>query len=388
MACHRRVCFFAHQECELRRLPEGTQLPGTASPAAQLQADFATEAALMQGQAQLAQALHSYIDLQARARQEEAITAAAQLLDPLAKLRLLRALQDQTSLTSLSSLVDANGLEVIDPALLAAMSALHLAPGNGIAAAAATTSRHSIDGSYAGVPNAFTGAFTSATAPTLPPLPAAGRRSIDIGSLSRTIDPFATHSAALKLQAFVNASGDADIATSASHFLGATSLPMSGFSDFSSSIPSRQSNGSHAASVHGLGSISSTADMNGVVLDGNGTSTSSSSEAAVRSTSCGASGLQSIDELTPTCDDESASCSSASAVARSISAGSNLDVSGKEIAIGNGNCNGSVSGSGSDSREHSPLEVPRVMSFDNLLSELPRSASQVNMVGLASLGIS
>ncbi len=375
MGCRRRVCFFAHQECELRRLPEGTALPGTASPAAQLQADFATEAALLQGQAQLAQALNSYIDLQARARQEEAITAAAQLLDPLAKLRLLRALQDQTSLTSLSSLVDGNGgVEGIDPSLLAAMNALHMAPGNGIAAAAATTSRHSIDGGYAGVANAFSGAFTSASAPTAPPLlPGAGRRSIDIGSLSRTIDPFATHNATLKLQSFVSANGDGsnDAALSASRFLGAASLPLSSFAEHS-----RMGNG--LSSIAGNGSsIGTNGDANGTGTNNN--NSSSSSEAAERSTSCGASGLQSIDELNPIRDDESSSVCSVSAVARSVSAGSSLDASGKESANGSG---------GSSSTDNSPPEVPRVMSFDNLLSELPRSSSQVNMVGLASLGIS
>jgi hypothetical protein len=391
MGCRRRVCFFAHQECELRRLPEGSQLPGTTSPAAQLQADFATEAAVLQGQAQLAQALHSYIDLQTRARQEEAITAAAQLLDPLAKLRLLRALQDQTSLTSLSSLVDGSGgVEGIDPSLLAAMSALHMAPGNGIAAAAATTSRHSIDGGYGGVANAFSGAFTNASAPIAPlTLPAAGRRSIDIGSLSRTIDPFTTHNAALKLQAFASASREVDAAAAASQFLGAASFPtMPGsFGDFSTSRV--MLNGSSPAGVI----IANTASGNGTNTSsssGDGTvPSSSSSEAAERSTSCGASGLQSIDELAPIRDDESTSCSSASAVARSVSAGSNLDGSGKESANGTTGSNGSCSGSGgSSSRDSSPPEVPRVMSFDNLLSELPRSASQVNMVGLASLGIS
>jgi hypothetical protein len=385
MGCRRRVCFFAHQECELRRLPEGTQLPGTASPAAQLQADFATEAALLQGQAQLAQALHSYIDLQTRARQEEAITAAAQLLDPLAKLRLLRALQDQTSLTSLSSLVDGNGGgEGIDPSLLAAMSALHVAPGNGIAAAAATTSRHSIDGGYAGVANAFSGAFTSATAPTAPPsIPATGRRSIDIGSLSRTIDPFATHSAALKLQAFVSANGEgaaSDAAVSASQFLGASSLPMSSFAEYAASRMNTHGGSISSGSNGNGGSLSN--GINGS-LDGNNGPSSSSSDAE-RSTSCGAGGLQSIDELNPIRDDES-SISSMSAVARSVSTGSSLDASGKESI----NANGSGSGSGgSTSRDSSPPEVPRVMSFENLLSELPRSASQVNMVGLASLGIS
>lgn len=391
MGCRRRVCFFAHQECELRRLPEGTQLPGTASPAAQLQADFATEAALLQGQAQLAQALHSYIDLQTRARQEEAITAAAQLLDPLAKLRLLRALQDQTSLTPLSSLVDGNGgAEGFDPSLLAAMSALHMAPGNGIAAAAATASRHSIDSGYAGVSNVFSGAFTSATAPTVPAsLPAAGRRSIDIGSLSRTIDPFATHRAALKSQASASANGDvtgaglgADAALSGSQFLGAAALPMSSFAQFS-----QRRNGFDKGAAGARGSMfNANGSGNGVRSSVGGINTSSnsstSSEAAERSTSCGASGLQSINELIPIRDDESSSISSVSAVARSVSAGSSLDASGKESASASG------SGATTSSDDSSPPEVPRVMSFDNLLSELPRSSSQVNMVGLASLGIS
>jgi len=389
MGCRRRVCFFAHQESELRRLPEGTQLPGTASPAAQLQADNATEAVHLQGQAQLAQALQSYIDLQTRARQEEAITAAAQLLDPLAKLRLLRALQGQTSLTSLSSLVDGSGgAEGIDPSLLSAMNALQMASGNGIAAAAVTSSRHSVDGGYAGISNPFSGAFTSATAPTVPPsLPAAGRRSIDIGSLSRTIDPFATHSATLKLQALATANEDVagagpDAALPAFQFHGASSLPMSSFAEF----PQRRRNGfdSGAAGAHG-NTFNGNGSANGFIGSGgiihtNTTNTTSSSEAAERSAS-GTSGLQSIDELNPTRDDER------SAGARSGSAGSSMDASSKESASVNGSR--SISGSGgSTSRDSSPPDVPRVMSFDNLLSELPRSSSQVNMVELASLGIS
>lgn len=348
MGCRRRVCFFAHQESELRRLPEGMTHPGSGSPTQQIPGEFPAEAALLQGQAQLAQALHNYIDIQNRVRQEEAITAAAQLLDPMAKLRLLRALQGQASLGALG----ANGGDAgVDPALLAALSGLNMGSAGGVAAPA----RHSIDGGYVGG-GASLGSFAAP-----PSVPSAGRRSIDIGSLSRTaLDTFTSANGlntAAKLQTFVSqdaaassaAMGMAGVAPSlnagpAPQLFG--SLPTSNFVDYAAGMSFYRS------------SVTET-----------GVSSTTSSDGPEHSTTCNASGLHSIDELGPVGDDESSS--STSVVARSVSAGSSLDASGKEAAIGASQRVVGMNG-----------QVPRVMSFDNILAELPRSASQVNMVEL------
>ena len=131
-------------------------LPGAGSPTQQIPGEFSADVALLQGQAQLAQALHNYIDIQNRVRQEEAITAAAQLLDPMAKLRLLRALQGQSLNGGL------NGPDGVDPALLAALSGLSMGGPNGGVAAPA---RHSIDNSYV-ASGPTLGAFAAASAIT------------------------------------------------------------------------------------------------------------------------------------------------------------------------------------------------------------------------------
>lgn len=349
MGCRRRVCFFAHQESELRRLPEGMTHPGSGSPTQQIPGEFPAEAALLQGQAQLAQALHNYIDIQNRVRQEEAITAAAQLLDPMAKLRLLRALQGQASVGGLGG----NGGDAgVDPALLAALSGLNMGAAGGVAAPA----RHSIDGGYVGA-GASLGSFAAP-----PSVPAAGRRSIDIGSLSRTaLDSFTSANAlntAAKLQSFV--SQDAAASSAA--------MGMAGVSPSMNAGPSPQLFGSLPSSnfidyAAGMSFYRSSLTETGV-------SSTTSSDGPEHPTTCNASGLHSIDELGPVGDDESSS--STSVVARSVSAGSSLDASGKEAAIG------AVSHRGMGING----QVPRVMSFDNILAELPRSASQVNMVEL------
>jgi hypothetical protein len=100
-----------------------------------------------------------------------------------------------------------------------------------------------------------------------------------------------------------------------------------------------------------------------------------------RAGSLGACGLHSIDEQYATGEDEATSCSTASVVGRSASAGSSLDKEavsgGSGSPRGNGPIPGAMATAGS---------MKHAMSFDNILAELPRSASQVNMASLAGLG--
>lgn len=137
LGCKRRVCFFAHQESELRKPEGGAGISDQLTVAQQLQADLALEALALQSQSNIAQALKSYVHQQ-KSRQEEAIVAAAQLLDPLAKLRLLASLQQQAthdvlvaSPPSSASSQQHNALHnSIDTALLTALRSLQLSSSN------------------------------------------------------------------------------------------------------------------------------------------------------------------------------------------------------------------------------------------------------------------
>lgn len=136
---------------------------------------MAVEALALQGQTQIAQALHNYLEQQ-KSQQEQAITAAAQLLDPMAKLRLMKALQDQQQATTAR-------LDAIDPALLSALQGLAMHTPTQLppvpVTAAAALSRHSMDGgvSYGGMHQ---------PPPLRPAVHASfSRRSVDIGSVAR-----------------------------------------------------------------------------------------------------------------------------------------------------------------------------------------------------------
>ena len=331
-------------------------LPGAGSPTQQIPGEFSADVALLQGQAQLAQALHNYIDIQNRVRQEEAITAAAQLLDPMAKLRLLRALQGQSLNGGL------NGPDGVDPALLAALSGLSMGGPNGGVAAPA---RHSIDNSYV-ASGPTLGAFAAASAITGP-----GRRSIDIGSLSRTaVDSFTTANAissAAELQGFSSPDSAGSSAAASLSIGGGLTPSLNGATGPSPQIYGSVPSASFMDYPAGMSFYRSSATPTE-----NGVPSGSSSDGAEHPAAVPA-GLHSIDELGPVGDDESSS--STSVVARSISAGSSLDASGKE---GGPSSQRSVFGMNGVSAN----QVPRVMSFDNILAELPRSASQVNMVEL------
>ena len=454
--CRRRVCFFAHQECELRALPDGVSGPqGTGSPS-QIQAELAAEAAMFQGQmgqqAHLAQALQSLVEAQHRVRQEEAITAAAQLLDPMAKLRLLRALQGEVG-----------GPSGVDPAMLAALSQLTLGAGG---SGSAAPTRHSIDngsGMFGGggslsVPGGSGGAVPGATingplggggsgagltSASLGSIPALARRSIDIGSLSRggavtAIDPFDPrlqsafqqhqHQQHDVISAAAGLLNPTALAASSSLF---GSVPTNSMDSFGTAPPHSHPHPhplSHMPFTHTNSTLyrpSSTASPRSTSPPGTSTmappapltssggsnsssggassssapSSSRTSSDAERSTSLGTGTLHSIDELTAVGGDtdESTSCSTSSGVARSVSAGSNLDTSvngggGKEVVSMTPNSSLPplppqllMHQHQQQQQQQQPLRqasVQRAMSFDNILAELPRSASQVNMVGL------
>jgi len=127
---------------------------------------------------------------------------------------------------------------------------------------------------------------------------------------------------------------------------------------------------SSAGDVHRIGNFKARSVVDAVGPKDNPTAQSSSSPSQAQVTERGPSGcLQSIDESGPLETEEEPAAeggsSSSSVIVNSCSAASSLDASACEPTV-------------------QKASIPHVVSFDNILAELPRSSSQVNMVGLGN----
>lgn len=339
LACNRKVCFFAHTPTELRIVPAS---PGTVQ-------DQNLQQAIPQ--------LPGHVDRQ-RSQQEEAITAAAQMLDPLAKARLVQALQGLQGAPGIATPnLEDNG-QLSRTTLLQALQELSLQ--GFLHPAGGPNSRRSFDSSMSystsngvmlhrsqstsyplsassypsnpsGMPNINSNSNSNVTvnAPGVNPSNSFGinlsRRSIDIGSLYHSNESLAS----LDREA-----GDR----------ARMALPLPALS-----------------ALHGI-------PNGGTILNGGGAP------------------LGRIDELFGVEDDEKSSCSVPSSCPRSGSASSSFGDSASSAtgtATGTANANGGVPSAylhpkGKNGEELT--KMARIFSFDNILANLPRSASQVNMI--------
>ena len=316
LGCTRKVCFFAHTPSELRIVPSS----GTGHADVQ---------AVAQGGAGGIQ-LPGHVDAQ-RSHQEQAIMAAAQMLDPLAKARLVQALQGLGGAPSSTfpNLLDEND-QLSRVTLLRALQELSLQSSLGHPSPA----RRSLDSSMSystsnglvsqrtqSTPYPFPGSYPSNSSPVavpavpaVPTVPTANlnRRSIDIGSLYHRNE---------SLAALDRDEGER----------GRTVLPLPQLA--LSSLQSLQP-------------------------------------------------LGRIDELFGVEDDEKSSCSVPSSCPRSGSASSSLgdsvSATAQALPVGGGFVLAQPRGKFSGQEERT--KIARIFSFDNILANLPRSASQVNMV--------
>lgn len=225
LACARPVCFFAHQESELRQPGGYLPLPAGIPAAPQLQSEArASMEAAVAMQPELASALQTLLE-EERARHEAALTMAAQMLDPLAKLRLLRALQQQEQRHSFDHTAPASigqGLDALNSlqhsgnerALLSALQDLSLKTKSGDTSRilqealsqqqyGSNFAKHSVDPAASQRNSAAAGLLNGSSMNPMasnafvggnPNLPSGigmdnfpvNRRSVDIGALSRT----------------------------------------------------------------------------------------------------------------------------------------------------------------------------------------------------------
>jgi hypothetical protein len=282
----------------------------------------------------LAQALQNYFQGQ-KTRQEQAITAAAQLLDPLAKLRLMQMLQGHSG-GGPSAVPAGEYPPKTDPSVLLGLRRLSLErntpyqpsypPAEAMHAAAG------VEASLLGAAPAFVG-FQGP--------PALARRSIDIGSLYRT-----GVNASVSQEGSMGSAGAGDAQlqpnSSFSVDLSETSSSLPHVGPLTSLIHGSLPTASYMEFAAGLGRTTAAskradegraAGNNDMLINTSVGGKDTAAPSAFGSNSSSAvSGLQSIDEMSPIDDESGSSAVSGQSMGRSGSASSSLDISGKESA--------------------------------------------------------